>query len=71
MKLEINTNGAWRTVLRGLTSADLPHVQGAAVALCDVAYCRDRQRIKFRLTGENGEVLLHIDSTDCVWVDGL
>ncbi len=68
MKLEINTNGAWRTVLRDLTGGDLSIAKDATEELCDVAYRRDT-RLSFRLAGNNGEVLARCDSTDCVWMD--
>jgi len=68
MKLEINTNGAWRTVLRDLTSEDLTEVETATETLCDVAR-RRHARLSFRLAGNNGEVLTRCDSTDCVWAD--
>lgn len=67
MKLEINTNGSWRTVLRDLTSEDLATVETATESLCDVAY-RAGGRLGFRLVGNNGAALAHCDAPDCVWV---
>lgn len=67
MKLEINTNGAWRTVMRGLTESLHPQhlaaAKRAAAALCIVDSAISRKPHKWRLVSEETDcVIEHCDN---------
>lgn len=66
MKIEINTNGAWRTVLSNLGKAEIESAGLAALLLRRLAH-KARQRLSWRVCHDDGQAVAHIDSTDCNW----
>ena len=75
MRLELNTNGAWRTVLSGLSRQDkeaedqyLDAITAAAM-LARISAATERKPIAWRLTSEiDGRVLQRCQG-DGGWVD--
>lgn len=65
MKLEINTNGAWRTVLHGLQAGPaLEEAKAAAAAIARIDGELSRKPLKWRLASEaDGRVLAYCELT--------
>lgn len=65
MRLEVNTNGAWRIVLRDLTQDQAERARDAVETLCELSH-QTKGRIAWRLA-DGERTVTHIDSIERVW----
>lgn len=72
MKLELNTNGSWRTVLRGLSPSidgeQLEQAKAAAATLARIDAETSRRPHSWRLVSESNEQVLERCSGADGWV---
>jgi hypothetical protein len=72
MKLELNTNGAWRTVLRGLSNnlqpEQLAEAKQAAATLARIDAATNRRPQSWRLVSEADDKVIERCTGDDGWV---